>query len=93
MEYTDLYSDRQKFSWSFGRYVVHKYPMLIIELYLFLAEDDYDDDEQYRLFKRFLSHKSNSAGTSRPPSILENLIRTSSARYPTESKYQFFLLL
>jgi len=47
-------------------------------------EDDSNDDEAYRLLKRFLWHKSTTVATQRPPSVIDNLVRPSSTRSPTE---------
>jgi hypothetical protein len=43
-----------------------------------LVDEEKENDNKYRLLKRFLLSKTTTASTQRTPSVLENLIRPSS---------------
>lgn len=46
-----------------------------------LVEDENDDDDdEYRLLKRFLFHKSIAASTQRIPSAIDNLVNPSTTK-------------
>ena len=49
-----------------------------------------DGEDDYRLLKRFLFHKSTAASTSRAPSVLDSLIHPSSTKSNISLLFNFF---
>jgi hypothetical protein len=45
-----------------------------------LVDQESDDDDEYRSLKRFLFHKSTTASTEGPPSVIDNLVRPSTTK-------------